>query len=54
MKKTMTTEIFQHIGNYLLDSGIITVYNIDIYYETLWKFYTKNTHTDTLKVGLSN
>ena len=50
----MTMEIFQHTGNFLLDLDIISEYNIDIYYETLWKFYTKNTHTDTLKMGLSN
>ena len=38
----------------MIDFNYYFVYNIDIYYETLWKFYTKNTHTDTLKVGLSN
>ena len=50
----MMMEIFQHTGNFLLDSGAITVYNIDIYYETLWKFYTKNTLTGMLKQELSN
>ena len=50
----MMMEIFQHTGNFLLDSGVITGYNIDIYYETLWKFYTKNTHTDTLNLELLN
>jgi len=43
----MMMEIFQHTGNFLLDSGTLTVYNIDIYYDALWKFYLKNTHTDT-------
>ena len=51
--KTMM-EIFQYTGNFLLDSGTITVYNIDIYYDALWKFYMKNTHTDTSKMGLLN
>ena len=43
----MMMEIFQHTGNFLLDSGTLTVYNIDIYYDALWKFYLKNTHTGT-------
>ena len=51
--KTMM-EIFQHTGNFLLDSGTLTVYNIGIYYDALWKFYLKNTHTGMLKQELLN
>ena len=50
----MTMEIFQHIGNFLLDLDIISEYNIDIYYDTLWKFYMKNTLTGMLKQELLN
>jgi hypothetical protein len=32
----------------------LLVYNIDIYYDALWKFYLKNTHTDTLNLESLN
>ena len=58
MMMTTMMEIFLYIQekiyNFLLDSGTLTVYNIDIYYDTLWKFYLKNTLTGMLKQELLN
>ena len=38
----------------MIDLNYYLVYNIDIYYDTQWKFYTKNTLTGMLKQELLN